>query len=58
MYFLISDNLEQVTLAECMKGIRPYVVVMDSKEWQKEKDSFRMENYRYSTFDHRIPVAV
>ena len=22
------------------------------------KDSFRMENYRYSAFDHRIPVAV
>ena len=42
MYFLISDNLEQVTPAECMKATRPYVVVMDSSEWQKEKDTFRM----------------
>ncbi|HAE45726.1 MAG TPA: magnesium transporter CorA [Lachnospiraceae bacterium] len=42
MYYLISDNLEKVTLAECMKGIKPYVVIMDSSEWQREKDIFHM----------------
>ena len=42
MYYLISDNLEKVTLAECMKGIKPYAVIMNSAEWQREKDIFHM----------------
>ena len=42
MYYLISDVLEETTLEECMQSTRPYVAVMNSKEWQKEKDSFRM----------------
>lgn len=42
MYYLISDNLNKVTLAECMKGIKPYVVIMNSAEWQREKDIFHM----------------
>lgn len=42
MYYLITDVLKESTFEECMKGIRPYAVVMTSDEWQREKDSFRM----------------
>lgn len=42
MYYLIQENLVQTTLEECLKGNYPYVAVLTTEQWLKEKESYSM----------------
>lgn len=42
MYYLIKETLEPASLDDCLKGDYPYVAVLTTEQWQKEKESYSM----------------
>ena len=42
MYYLIKNEMEPCSAKERIKGGAPYVAVLTTAEWEKEKDSFDM----------------
>lgn len=42
MYYLICETLIETTLQECVSGKAPYVAILSSEEWDKEKEAFSM----------------